>query len=122
MITGIVVGAGINGTTNEYRTRKFKGTGRTGKGTGIGRGSKIGVSKVCSPERNHSNRLEMDEHNSPDHKEKRSDKSGYNNTSRQVRNPEERLNHNARKQAHNPEEINHSNHSKNREKNDLIVK
>ena len=46
MTTGIIVGGGINGTTNEYLTNKFRGTGRSGKRTGIGRSNKLGASKV----------------------------------------------------------------------------
>ena len=46
MTTGIIVGEGISGTTNEYLTNKFNETGRAGKRTGIGRSNKLGVSKV----------------------------------------------------------------------------
>jgi hypothetical protein len=58
MITRISVGEGISGTTSEYLTNKFNGTGRDGKITGIGRSNKLGVSRVCNPERrlNHSTR------------------------------------------------------------------
>jgi len=58
MTTGIIVGEGISGTTNEYLINKFNGTGRDGKIIGIGRSNKLGVSKVCNPERrlNHSTR------------------------------------------------------------------
>jgi len=46
MTTGIIVGEDINGTTSEYLTNNFNGTGATGKRTGIGRSNKLGVSKV----------------------------------------------------------------------------
>jgi hypothetical protein len=46
MTTGIIVGEGINGTTNEYLTNNFNGTGAAGKRAGIGRSNKLGVSKV----------------------------------------------------------------------------
>jgi hypothetical protein len=58
MTTGIIVGEGISGTTNEYLTNKFNRIGRAGKRTGIGRSNKLGVSKVCNPERDLNNRLE----------------------------------------------------------------
>ena len=67
MTTGIIVGKGINGTTSEYLTNKFNGTGEAGKRTGIGRSNKPGVSKVCNPERDHYNRFEKCNHDSPDH-------------------------------------------------------
>jgi hypothetical protein len=62
MTTGIIVGKGINGTTNEYLTNKFNGTGRVGKMIGIGRSNKLGVSKVCNP-----NRIKRYNHDSLDH-------------------------------------------------------
>jgi hypothetical protein len=46
MTTGSIVGEGISGTTNEYLTNKFNGTGGAGKRAGIGRSNKLGVSKV----------------------------------------------------------------------------
>jgi len=46
MTTGIIVGEDINGTTSEYLTNNFNGTGATGKRTGIGRSNKLGVSRV----------------------------------------------------------------------------
>jgi hypothetical protein len=46
MTIGSIVGEGINGTTNEYLTNKFNGTGGAGKRVGIGRSNKLGVSKV----------------------------------------------------------------------------
>jgi hypothetical protein len=46
MTTGIIVGEGINGTTSEYLTNNFNGTGATGKRAGIGRSKILGVSKV----------------------------------------------------------------------------
>ena len=85
MTTGISVGEGINGTISEYLTNKFNGTGRDGKIIGIGRSNKLGVSKVCNPERDHNNRIERCNHNSPNH------------------NPERRLNHSA--QSNNRETI-----------------
>jgi hypothetical protein len=51
MTTGIIVGEGIRGTINEYLINKFNKTGRAGKRTSIGRSNKLGVSKVCNPER-----------------------------------------------------------------------
>jgi len=49
-----IVGEYIGGTTNEYLTNRFNGTGATGKETGIGRSTIRGVSKVLSPEGNHN--------------------------------------------------------------------
>ena len=116
MTTGIIVGEGIRGTINEYLTNRFDKTGRAGKRTSIGRSNKLGVCKVCNPERDHNNRLERCNHVSPDHNQERSNQSGHNhNTGRQVHNPERRLNHNTRRQVHNPERANHSTHSNNRE-------
>jgi len=46
IITGIIVGKGINGINKEYPTSKFNKTGGTGKGIIIGRNKIIGVSKV----------------------------------------------------------------------------
>jgi hypothetical protein len=46
MTTGIIVGEGINGTTNEYLTNNFNRTGAAGERAGIGRSNKLGVSKV----------------------------------------------------------------------------
>jgi hypothetical protein len=66
MTTGSIVGEGISGTTNEYLTNKSKGTGATGKRAGIGRSKILGVSRVCNPERDHNNRLERCNHDSPD--------------------------------------------------------
>jgi len=94
MTTGIIVGEGINGTTNEYRTSKFNRTGRAGKRTDIGRSSKPGVSRVCNPERDHSSRL------------KRS-----NQNLRQNRKRERPPNHNNRDRT--PERSSHSDHSRN---------
>jgi hypothetical protein len=45
MTTGSIVGKGIHGTTNEYRTNKSSRTGATGKRAGIGRSKILGVSK-----------------------------------------------------------------------------
>src|SRR5208337_4216931 len=67
MTTGTIVGEGISGTTNEYLSNKFNGTGGAGKRADIGRSNKPGVSKVCNPERN-NNRLDRCNHDSPDHK------------------------------------------------------
>jgi hypothetical protein len=93
MTTGIIVGEGIRGTINEYLINKFNKTGRAGKRTSIGRSNKLGVSKVCNPERDHNNRLDRCNHN----------------TGRQVHNPERRLNHNTGRQVHNPERrLNHN--------------
>jgi hypothetical protein len=57
MITGIIVGEGIGGTTNVYITNKLNKTGEAGKRVGIGRINKRGVSKVCDPERGHNNNI-----------------------------------------------------------------
>jgi hypothetical protein len=46
MITGIIVGEDINGTTSEYPTNKSNRTGATGKRADIGRSKILGVSKV----------------------------------------------------------------------------
>jgi len=46
MTTGTIVGKDINGTTSEYLTNNFKGTGATGKRAGIGRSNKPGVSRA----------------------------------------------------------------------------
>ena len=46
MITGIVVGKGIPGTSNQYLTINFSNTGAAGKRTGIGKSNKHGVSRV----------------------------------------------------------------------------
>ena len=46
MITGIIVGEGISGTTSEYLTSKFNKTGGAGRRANIGRINKRGVSKV----------------------------------------------------------------------------
>jgi hypothetical protein len=46
MTTGIIVGEDINGTTSEYLTNNFNGTGATGERAGIGRSKILGVSKV----------------------------------------------------------------------------
>jgi hypothetical protein len=46
MTTGIIVGAVINGTTSEYLTRNFNGTGAPGKRTDVGRRNKPGVFRV----------------------------------------------------------------------------
>src|SRR4030067_1396584 len=46
MTIGSIVGEGINGTTSEYLTNNFNGTGATGERASIGRGKILGVSKV----------------------------------------------------------------------------
>ncbi|MCX5822077.1 MAG: hypothetical protein NTY86_00840 [Deltaproteobacteria bacterium] len=46
MTTGIIVGEDMNGTTSEYLTNNFNGTGTTGKRADIGRSKILGVSKV----------------------------------------------------------------------------
>jgi hypothetical protein len=45
MTTGIIVGEDINGTTSEYLTNNFNGTGATGKRAGIGKNNRPGASK-----------------------------------------------------------------------------
>jgi hypothetical protein len=44
MITGSVVGGGMNGINKEFPTSKFSKTGKAGKETDIGRGKIPGVS------------------------------------------------------------------------------
>jgi hypothetical protein len=46
MTTGNIVGEDSSGTTNEYLSNKFNGTGRDGKTVNIGRSKILGVSKV----------------------------------------------------------------------------
>jgi hypothetical protein len=46
MTTRVTVGEDIHGTTSGYLTTNFNATGTDGKGTGIGRSNKGGVSKV----------------------------------------------------------------------------
>ena len=60
--TRSIVGEIIRGTTDEYLIIKFDGTGGTGKGVGIGRSSKLGMSRVCSPEQDHHTRLGSSNH------------------------------------------------------------
>ena len=79
MTTGIIVGEDINGTTSEYLTNNFNGTGATGEKANIGRSKILGVSKVCNPERDHNSRLER-----------------FNQNLRQSRNLERQPNHNKR--------------------------
>ena len=50
-----IVGGEINGITNKYLTSKCNRTGVPGKRAGIGRDTKLGVSKVCNPKCDHSN-------------------------------------------------------------------
>jgi|LQYC01.1.fsa_nt_gi hypothetical protein len=73
--TGIIIGEGIVGTTNEYLTTKLNETGKTGEEVGIGN-NKIGVSKVCDPERGHNHNIVRKVHNTEmvdqgDHSNKR---------------------------------------------------
>ena len=44
-------GKGINGTTNEYLTIKFNGTGTNGNMTNIGRSKTLGASEICGANR-----------------------------------------------------------------------
>ena len=55
LTTGIIVGEDSNGTTSEYLTNRFNGTGAPGKRASIGRSTIRGVSKVITPEGNHNN-------------------------------------------------------------------
>jgi hypothetical protein len=88
MTTGIVVGEGINGTTSEYLTNNFNGTGGAGKKTDIGRSDKLGVFKVCDPERDHNSRLERCNRDSPNHNTERANRSTHShNTGRRHENP-----------------------------------
>jgi len=57
MTTGIIVGEGIGGTTNEYLTNKFNKTGGAGNRLSIGRSKIRGVSKGCETERGHNNNI-----------------------------------------------------------------
>ena len=63
MTTGIIVGEGNSGTTNEYLSNKLNKTGRAGGKIGIGRSNKLGVSKVCNPEHDHNNTTGRQVHN-----------------------------------------------------------
>jgi len=122
MTTGPIIGEGISGTTSEYLSNKFNGTGGAGKRAGIGRSSKPGGYKVCNRERDHSNHPEKCNHDSPGHKQARPNQAGHNhNTKRRVHNHEganhnhdRRLNHNTKQQVHNHEGANRSTHSSNR--------
>jgi hypothetical protein len=51
MTIGGINGKGINGTTNEYLTIKFNGTGTNGNMTNIGRSKTLGTSKICGANR-----------------------------------------------------------------------
>ncbi len=46
LITGSIVGEGMNGTINKYPTSSFSITGEAGKRAGIGKSNKLGVSRV----------------------------------------------------------------------------
>jgi hypothetical protein len=46
MTTELVVGEDKNGITSGYLSDSFNGTGEPGKGTGIGRRSNRGVSRI----------------------------------------------------------------------------
>jgi hypothetical protein len=46
MTIGSIVGEDNNGTTSEYLSNKFNGTGRAGKRINIGRSKTPGVSRV----------------------------------------------------------------------------
>ena len=70
MTTGIIVGKGINGTINECLSNKFNGTGAAGKRVDIGKNNKLGVCKVCNPERDRKNRQARC-NDGPDHKKER---------------------------------------------------
>ena len=51
MTIGGINGKGINGTTNEYLTIKFNGTGTNGNMTNIGRSKTLGASEICGANR-----------------------------------------------------------------------
>ncbi|MCF8129638.1 MAG: hypothetical protein K9N10_14105 [Deltaproteobacteria bacterium] len=51
MTIGGINGKGINGTTNEYLTIKFNGTGTNGNMTNIGRSKTLGALEILSPDR-----------------------------------------------------------------------
>ena len=46
LITGSIVGEGMNGTTNQYLISSFSITGAAGKRADIGKSKALGVSKV----------------------------------------------------------------------------
>ena len=46
LITGNIVGEGMNGTISKYLISSFSTTGEAGKRAGIGKSNKLGVSKV----------------------------------------------------------------------------
>jgi hypothetical protein len=46
MTIGSIVGEDSNGTTSEYLSNKFNGTGKAGKRINIGRSKTLGVSRV----------------------------------------------------------------------------
>jgi hypothetical protein len=54
--TGSIDGKDVHGTTIEYPTIRFIGTGRAGKGIGIGKSNEIGVLRVFAPRRDQSTR------------------------------------------------------------------
>jgi hypothetical protein len=54
-ITGTIVGESTNGTTNQYPTNKFSGTGAPGKKATIGRNKIPGAYGVCNVEHDHRN-------------------------------------------------------------------
>jgi hypothetical protein len=74
MITGIIVGEDSNGTTSEYLSNKFNGTGRAGKRINIGRSKIVGVSKIRT-EKDHNNSRSMN--NRETMKEEKIRKTGF---------------------------------------------
>ena len=82
MITEIIVGEAIGGTTNVYITNKLNETGEAGKRVSIGRGNKRGVSRVCDTKGDHKNRLEGCSNREP-MKEGKFNKTGRANNSTQ---------------------------------------
>jgi hypothetical protein len=72
MTIGGIGGKIINGTPNEYPTKKFNKTGATGKRTDIGRSKILGVSKIWNTERTPNNKIATFNHNPGQNPERRS--------------------------------------------------
>jgi hypothetical protein len=108
MTTGTIVGEGISGTTSEYPTSKFNGTGGAGKRTGIGRSSKPGASRVCNPGRDLNNRPGSCSNDRPGHREESSGRIGHHSAGRPDHKFERGLHHNAGREVSNPGRANHS--------------
>ncbi len=110
MTIGSVVGGEINGIMYQYLTIKCNRTGAPGKGAGIGRGIKAGVSKGCNnPECDHIN---------IGREVKSSDRLNHSTNMGEVNNSD-RLNHSTSSTnmgaVNNSDRLNHSINSTNRE-------